>query len=79
MRYMKRRILIMQSEAVTAAGVILAPMAAVAFALALWGLFAQTAVAGQFPISQGALADWRLWMLIAVTLEVGAWRLGAQR
>jgi hypothetical protein len=47
----------------------LSPVAAMAFALGLWALAAQAAVASNFPIDTGALADWRVWFLIAAGLE----------
>lgn len=53
----------------------LAPMAAMAFALFLWALAAQAAVASNFPITNGALADWRVWLVISAALELAAYRL----
>lgn len=53
---------------------IFAPLAAMAFALGLWALAAQAALAANFPIEHGALADWRAWFLIAAGLEFTARR-----
>lgn len=49
--------------------ILLAPFAALAFAFGLWALGAEIAVAAHFPIATGALADWRVWFLIAAVLE----------
>jgi hypothetical protein len=56
----------------------LSPIAAMALALGLWALCAQIAVASNFPIATGALADWRVWMLIAGGLEFAALRFRSQ-
>lgn len=56
----------------------LSPMAAMAFALGLWALCAQIAIASNFPIANGALADWRVWMLIAGGLEFTSLRFRSQ-
>jgi len=53
-------------------------MAAMALALGLWALGAQAAVAANFPIANGALADWRVWLLIAGALEFTALRFRSQ-
>jgi hypothetical protein len=57
----------------------LTPLATMAFALGVWALCAQLAVASNFPIQKGLLADWRVWMLIAVGLEAAAVRFGPER
>jgi len=54
------------------------PMAAMALALGLWALGAQLAIAANFPIANGALADWRVWLLIAGGLEFAALRFRSQ-
>ena len=73
-------LLVKASEEITPAfAVFLSPMAAMAFALGLWALCAQIAIASHFPIANGALADWRLWMLIAGSLEFLALRFRSQR
>ena len=56
----------------------LSPMAAMAFALGLRALCAQIAIASNFPIANGALADWRLWMLISGGLEFTSLRFRPQ-
>jgi len=56
----------------------LSPMAAMALALGLWAFAAQIALTAQFPISGGALSDWRVWMLIAGGLEMAALRFRSQ-
>jgi hypothetical protein len=56
----------------------LSPLAAMAFAMSIWALGAQIAVAYNFPIAQGALADWRAWLLIAVALEAVSLRSRSQ-
>ena len=53
-------------------------LATMAFALAVWALCAQIAVAANFPIHSGALADWRVWMLIAAGLQLAAVRAASQ-
>ena len=72
-------LLVKASEEITPAfAVFLSPMAAMAFALGLWALCAQIAIASNFPIANGALADWRVWLLIAVGLEFLALRFRSQ-
>lgn len=67
------------SEDVTpAVAAFLSPIAAMAFALAIWAFCAQIAIASNFPIVNGALADWRVWLLIAGGLEFGALRVRSQ-
>ena len=56
----------------------LSPLAAMALALGLWAFAAQIAAAAAFPISAGALSDWRVWMLIAGGLELAAVRFRSQ-
>ncbi|HEU0120590.1 MAG TPA: hypothetical protein VFQ91_08705 [Bryobacteraceae bacterium] len=56
----------------------LSPMAAMALALGLWAFAAQIALTAQFPISGGALSDWRVWMLIAGGLELASLRFRSQ-
>lgn len=56
----------------------LSPMAAVALALGIWAFAAQIALTADFPISGGALSDWRVWMLIAGGLEMAALRFRTQ-
>ncbi|MBI2686961.1 MAG: hypothetical protein HYX27_11650 [Acidobacteria bacterium] len=56
----------------------LSPLAAMALALGLWAFAAQIALASNFPISGGALSDWRVWMLIAGGLEMAALRFRSQ-
>lgn len=71
-------LLVKASEEITPAfAAFLSPMAAMAFALGLWALCAQIAVASNFPIANGALADWRVWILIAGGLEFLALRFRA--
>ncbi|MFN0106608.1 MAG: hypothetical protein ACKV2U_31500 [Bryobacteraceae bacterium] len=57
----------------------LSPMAAMALALGLWSFSAQIAIASNFPISNGALADWRVWLIIAGALEFAALRFRSQK
>jgi len=72
-------LLVKASEEIAPAfAVFLSPMAAMAFALSLWALCAQIAIASNFPIANGALADWRVWMIIAGALEFLALRFRAQ-
>jgi len=72
-------LLVKASEEITPAfAAFLSPMAAMAFALGLWALGAQIAIASNFPIANGALADWRVWMLIAGGLEFAALRFRSQ-
>jgi hypothetical protein len=72
-------LLVKASEEITPAfAAFLSPMAAMAFALGLWALCAQIAIASNFPITNGALADWRVWILIAGGLEFFALRFRAQ-
>lgn len=52
-------------------GVVLSPMAVMAFGLALWALGAEMAWAGRFPINSGFFSNWRAWLMIAAAL-VGA-------
>ncbi len=56
---------------------VLSPLAAMAFAVGLWALAAQIAIAANFPIPAGPLADWRAWFLIAGIIEFAAFRLRA--
>ena len=65
----------MSGELTPAVATFLAPMAAMALALGIWALAAQAAIASNFPITNGALADWRVWLVIAGALEIGAYRL----
>ena len=72
-------LLVKASEEITPAfAAFLSPMAAMAFALGLWALCAQIAIASNFPIANGALADWRVWMLIAGGLEFVSLRVRSQ-
>lgn len=72
-------LLVKASEEITPAfAVFLSPMAAMAFALGLWALGAQIAIASNFPIANGALADWRVWLIIAGGLEFLALRFRSQ-
>lgn len=72
-------LLVKASEEITPAfAAFLSPMAAMAFALGLWALCAQIAIASNFPIANGALADWRVWLLIAAGLEFLALRFRSQ-
>lgn len=72
-------LLVKASEDITPAfAVFLSPIAAMALALGLWALCAQIAVAANFPITNGALADWRVWMIIAGGLEFLALRFRSQ-
>ena len=72
-------LLVKASEELTpAVAVFLSPMAAIALALGLWALGAQIAIASNFPIANGALADWRTWLLIAAGLEFAALRFRFQ-
>lgn len=77
---MSRKLIVRQAEATAhdlaaAMGSMLAPMAAMAFAMGLWAFLAQVAIAAAFPISEGALADWRVWMIIAGAVELIAWKV----
>lgn len=72
--------LVRQAEATAhdlaaAMGSMLAPAAVMALAMGLWALLAQVAVAASFPIQDGALADWRVWMVIAGAVELMAWKV----
>ena len=49
---------------------LLPPTATMTWAVAAWALLAQIAVAANFPIQSGALADWRVWLLIAGGLQL---------
>jgi hypothetical protein len=72
-------LLVKASEDITPAfAAFLSPIAAMALALGLWALCAQIAIASNFPIANGALADWRVWMLIAGGLEFLALRFRSQ-
>ena len=72
-------LLVKASEEITPAfAAFLSPMAAMAFALGLWALCAQIAIASNFPIANGALADWRVWMLIAGGIEFVSLRVRSQ-
>src|SRR6187399_898765 len=72
-------LLVKASEEITPAfAAFLSPIAAMALALGLWALCAQIAVASNFPSANGALADWRVWMLIAGGLEFLALRFRSQ-
>jgi len=72
-------LLVKASEEITPAfAAFLSPIAAMALALGLWALCAQIAVASNFPIVNGALADWRVWMLIAGGLEFLSLRFRSQ-
>ncbi|MEO7651434.1 MAG: hypothetical protein ABIZ80_13295 [Bryobacteraceae bacterium] len=72
-------LLVKASEEITPAfAAFLSPIAAMALALGLWALCAQIAVAANFPITTGALADWRVWMVIAGGLEFLAIRFRSQ-
>jgi hypothetical protein len=72
-------LLVKASEEITPAfAAFLSPIAAMALALGLWALCAQIAVASNFPIANGALADWRVWMLIAGGLEFLSLRFRSQ-
>src|SRR5260221_5900075 len=62
-------------ELTPALAAILSPMATMAFAVAVWALCAQIAVAASFPIQSGALADWRVWLPNARGLQLGAARI----
>lgn len=77
---MSRKVLVRQAEATAhdlaaAMGSMLAPMAVMTLAMGLWALLAQVAMAASFPIQQGALADWRVWMAIAGAVELIAWQV----
>ena len=65
-------------ELTPALAALCSPMAAMALALGLWALGSQIAVAAHFPIANGALADWRVWLLIAGALEFAALRFRSQ-
>jgi hypothetical protein len=72
-------LLVKASEEITPAfAAFLSPIAAMALALGLWALCAQIAVASNFPIANGALADWRVWLLIAGGLEFLSLRFRSQ-
>lgn len=67
------------SEELTPALVALcSPLAAMALALGIWALASQAALAANFPIANGALADWRVWLLIAGALEFTSLRFRSQ-
>jgi hypothetical protein len=73
-------ILAKASEDITPAfAAFLSPLAAVALALGLWAFAAQIALTNEFPISGGALSDWRVWMLIAGGLELASIRFRSQK
>lgn len=72
-------LLVKASEEITPAfAAFLSPIAAMALALGLWALCAEIAVASNFPIVNGALADWRVWMVIAGGLEFLSLRFRSQ-
>ena len=72
-------LLVKASEEITPAfAAFLSPIAAMALALGVWALCAQIAVASNFPIANGALADWRVWLLIAGGLEFLSLRFRSQ-
>ena len=80
-RLAPRRVAILAkaSQDITPAfGAFLSPVAAMALALGLWALCSQIALTAQFPVSTGALADWRVWFLIAGVLEFAAFRFRSQ-
>jgi hypothetical protein len=58
-----------------AAAALLAPAAASAFALGAWALAQQAAFAGNFPVTEGAFADWRVWLWLSALLELVTVRL----
>jgi hypothetical protein len=59
-----------------AAGALLTPAAAMAFALALWRVAADLGWARQFAFSQGLFSHWQVWGAGAVGLQLCAWGLG---
>jgi hypothetical protein len=65
-------------ELTPAVAAVFAPLAAMALALGLWAFAAQIALAADFPISGGALSDWRVWILIAAALELCSLRFRSQ-
>lgn len=77
---MSRKMIVRRAEATAhdlaaAMGSMLAPMAAMAFVMGLWAFLSQVAVAAAFPIQDGALGDWRVWMIIAGAVELIAWKV----
>lgn len=64
----------LQLGAVAAA--LLPPIAAAALALGLWALAQQVSMAANFPVAEGVLADWRVWIGFAIVVELLAVRIG---
>jgi len=51
-----------------AAASLLAPVAAMALVLGIWGLAADLKIAGDFAISNGLFSHWQVWIASAVVL-----------
>lgn len=62
-------------RAALAAASLLSPATVMAGVLAGWALAAEKGFSGGFAFSSGLLADWRLWLTLAVLLRLAAYFL----
>jgi hypothetical protein len=58
-----------------AAGALLTPAAAMAFALAAWRICSDLGWAREFAFSEGFLSHWQVWLALSALLEFCAWTL----
>ena len=54
------------------AGTLLTPVSAVGFVLAAWRLGADIGWTNDFPLSDGLLSHWMVWIVIGVLIQVFA-------
>lgn len=64
----------LQSAALAVAS-LLAPLALMAFTIALWSLAANLNWATNFFVSSGLFAHWQSWLLVAAVMVLCAWLL----
>lgn len=62
-------------NAALAVASLLAPLALMAFTIALWGLAANLHWVGNFFVSSGLFAHWESWLLVAAVMVLFAWLL----
>ena len=62
-------------NAALAVASLLAPLALMAFTIALWSLAANLNWAGNFFVSSGLFSHWQSWLLVAAVMVLFAWLL----
>jgi hypothetical protein len=63
-------------RALSLAGLLLTPVAAVAGALAAWRFGADAGWTNTFFVAGGFLSHWQVWCALAISMQACAWSLG---